>query len=151
MMAGRKSSMPIAVVRIMIDRWIFVHAKYQETTDTPGSEGMPKSMSKLRALLKARTFLQMPAVYNPIGARLVERAGSEATYAGGYVTSGSRTITEPLLTMTEQVETAEAVAASIELPVVVDGGAGFGELLHCMCTVRESSAPASSASMSRIC
>lgn len=98
---------------------------------------MTSNTSKLRALLRARTFLHMPAVYDPLGARLVEQAGFEAAYVGGYVTGGSRAITEPLLTMSEQVETAEAVAASVDIPVVVDAGAGFGEPLHSMRTVRE--------------
>jgi methylisocitrate lyase len=79
----------------------------------------------------------MPAVYDPLGARLVQQAGFEAAYVGGYVTGASRAITEPLLTMTDQVETAEAVAASVEIPVVADAGAGFGEPLHSMRTVRE--------------
>jgi methylisocitrate lyase len=98
---------------------------------------MQKRTGKLRALLKARTFLHMPAVYDPLGARLVEQAGFEAAYVGGYVTGSSRAVTEPLLTMTEQVEIAEAVAASIDIPVIADAGAGFGEPLHSMRTVRE--------------
>jgi Phosphoenolpyruvate phosphomutase len=81
---------------------------------------MAKKTSALRAYLKAGTFLHMPAVYDPLGARLVEQAGFEAAYVGGYVTGGSQAITEPLLTMTEQVDVAEAVASSIDIPVVAD-------------------------------
>lgn len=98
---------------------------------------MSKSTRRLRELLKAKTFLHMPAVYDPIGARLTEAAGFEATYVGGYVTGGSLAITEPLLTMTEQVEVAERVARSVDIPVLADAGAGFGEPLHTMRTVRE--------------
>src|ERR1700693_3642896 len=98
---------------------------------------MAKKTGALRAYLKARTFLHMPSVYDPLGARLVEQAGFEAAYVGGYVTGGSLAITEPLLTMTEQVDVAEAVASRIDIPVVVDAGAGFGEPLHTMRTIRE--------------
>jgi len=98
---------------------------------------MAKKTSALRAHLKAKTFLHMPSVYDPLGARLVEQAGFEATYVGGYVTGGSQAVTEPLLTMTEQIDVAEAVAASVDIPVVVDAGAGFGEPLHTMRTIRE--------------
>src|SRR6188768_2904326 len=98
---------------------------------------MSKRAAALRAYLKAKTFLHMPAVYDPIGARLVEQAGFEATYVGGYVTGGSQAVTEPLLTMTEQVDVAERAAASVKIPVVVDAGAGFGEPLHTMRTVNE--------------
>jgi 2-methylisocitrate lyase-like PEP mutase family enzyme len=98
---------------------------------------MTKKTSALRAYLKAGTFLHMPAVYDPLGARLVEQAGFEAAYVGGYVTGGSQAITEPLLTMTEQVDVAEAVASSIDIPVLADAGAGFGEPLHTMRAIRE--------------
>jgi 2-methylisocitrate lyase-like PEP mutase family enzyme len=90
----------------------------------------------LRALLRAGTFLHLPSVYDPLTARLVEQAGFEATYVGGYVTGASRAITEPLLTMTEQVAVAEAAASSVSIPVLADAGAGFGEPLHTMRTVR---------------
>lgn len=94
------------------------------------------SMSaRFRALVRSGTFLHMPAVYDPIGARLVQSLGFEATYVGGYVTGGSRAITEPLLTMTEQIDVAGEVAGQVEIPVLFDAGAGFGEPLHTMRTV----------------
>ena len=40
--------------------------------------------TQLRELLNAKTFLHMPAVYDRIGARLVEQSGFEAAYVGGY-------------------------------------------------------------------
>lgn len=91
----------------------------------------------LRALIKAGTFLQLPSVYDPITARLVQQAGFEATYVGGYVSGGSKATTEPLLTMTEQVAIAGEAAAAVSIPVLADAGAGFGEPLHTMRTVRE--------------
>lgn len=91
----------------------------------------------LRALIKSGTFLHLPSVYDPITARLVQQAGFEATYVGGYVSGGSRATTEPLLTMTEQVAIAGEAAASVSIPVLADAGAGFGEPLHTMRTVRE--------------
>lgn len=96
-----------------------------------------KQTTKLRELLLNKTFLHMPAVYDALTGRLVQSLGFEAAYVGGYVTGGSTTITEPLLTMTEQVRLAEEVARSIGIPLVVDGGAGWGEPLHTMRTVTE--------------
>ncbi|MBX6373980.1 MAG: isocitrate lyase/PEP mutase family protein [Acetobacteraceae bacterium] len=98
---------------------------------------MPSKTTALRALLKAGTFLHMPSVYDPLGARLVAQAGFEAGYCGGYVSGASRCITEPLLTMTEQVAIAAEVAAAVPIPFVADAGAGFGDPLHTMRTVRE--------------
>ncbi len=98
---------------------------------------MKNASARLRSLLNTQTFLHMPAIYDPMGGRLVEQAGFEAVYVGGYVTGGSRAITEPLLSMTEQIAVAAEVARSVNIPVVVDAGAGFGEPLHTMRTVRE--------------
>ena len=97
----------------------------------------PSSTQLLRALLRDQAFIYMPAVYYPLAGRLLEALGLDAAYVGGYVTGGSRAVSEPLLTLTEQVETAEQVARSIRLPVVCDAGAGFGEPLHVTRTVRE--------------
>ena len=93
--------------------------------------------AKLRKLLRAKTFLHMPSVYNAIGARLVQSLGFEATYIGGYVTGGSTAITEPLLTMNEQIEPARRIAESIDIPLLADAGSGWGEPIHTMRTVRE--------------
>jgi methylisocitrate lyase len=98
---------------------------------------MEKPTTRLRTLLKRDGMLYLPAVYYPLGGRMVERVGFEAAYVGGFVTGGSRAVSEPLLTLTEQVETASQVARSISLPVVADAGAGFGEPLHVTRTVRE--------------
>jgi 2-methylisocitrate lyase-like PEP mutase family enzyme len=96
-----------------------------------------KKTTRLRALLKAKTFLHMPAIYDALGARLVERAGFEAVYCGGYVSGASRVVTEPLMTMTEQIAIAADAATAVDIPMVVDAGAGFGDALHTMRTVRE--------------
>src|SRR5215470_14829904 len=96
-----------------------------------------RATTRLRDLLRSNIFLHMPAVYDALTGRLVQSLGFEAAYVGGYVTGGSMAVTEPLLTMTEQVRLAEDVARSIKIPVVVDAGAGFGEPLHTMRTVRE--------------
>jgi len=93
--------------------------------------------TRLRELLRSKTFLHMPAVYDALTGRLVQSLGYEATYVGGYVTGGASTVTEPQLTMTEQVRLAEDVASKINIPLIVDAGAGFGEPLHTMRTVRE--------------
>ena len=96
-----------------------------------------KKTTALRRLLKKKDFVYMPVAYDALGGRLLQSLGFDCVYTGGFVTGGSRCTSEPLLTMDEQLRVAGDVAAAIEIPLVVDGGAGFGEPLHTMRTVRE--------------
>jgi len=91
----------------------------------------------LRRYLNERRFLHMPAVYDPLFARLVEQSGFESVYVGGWISGSSRAMTEPLMTMTEQIAIAREAASAVEIPLVCDAGAGFGEPLHTMRTVQE--------------
>jgi 2-methylisocitrate lyase-like PEP mutase family enzyme len=99
---------------------------------------MMKQGSKiLRELLKKEDFIYMPVAFDALGGRLVESMGFKAVYTGGFATGASLGMPEPLVTMPEQVQAAGEVANSISIPVVADAGAGFGEPLHTMRTVRE--------------
>jgi 2-methylisocitrate lyase-like PEP mutase family enzyme len=92
---------------------------------------------RLRELLDSGQFLYMPSAATPLEGRLAEAMGVPVVYTGGYVTGASRMITEPLLTMDEQVRVAGEVARAVQVPLIADAGAGFGEPLHTMRTVRE--------------
>ena len=96
-----------------------------------------RQTTALRKLLKKKEFVYMPVAYDALGGRVVESLGFDAVYTGGFVTGGSRCTSEPMLTMDEQVRVAGDVASAIGIPLVADGGAGFGEPLHTMRTVRE--------------
>ncbi len=96
-----------------------------------------RSTTRLRALVKRGKFLELPAVFDPLTARIVEKAGFKTIYNGGFVTGGMSAISEPLLTMTEQIGVAANIAHTVSIPVVMDAGAGWGEPLHTMRTVRE--------------
>src|SRR5216684_2677441 len=98
---------------------------------------MTAKTSRLRELIASGKFLYMPSAATPLEGRLAEAAGTPLVYTGGYVSGASRAITEPLLTMDEQVRIAGEVARALQVPLVADAGAGFGEPLHTMRTVRE--------------
>jgi 2-methylisocitrate lyase-like PEP mutase family enzyme len=98
---------------------------------------MSSKTAQLRALLASGEFLYMPSATTPIEGRLAEAAGVKVVYTGGYATGASRAVSEPLLTMDEQVRVAGEVARAVAVPLVADAGAGFGEPLHTMRTVRE--------------
>ena len=98
---------------------------------------MTTKTKRLRELIASGEFLYMPSAATPLEGRLAEAMGVKAVYTGGYVTGASRMITEPLLTMDEQVRVAGEVARAVSVPLIADAGAGFGEPLHTMRTVRE--------------
>jgi 2-methylisocitrate lyase-like PEP mutase family enzyme len=98
---------------------------------------MSAKTRRLRELIASDRFLYMPSAATPLEGRLAEAAGCPLVYTGGYVTGASRAITEPLLTMDEQVRVAGEVARAVAVPLIADAGAGFGEPLHTMRTVRE--------------
>jgi 2-methylisocitrate lyase-like PEP mutase family enzyme len=91
----------------------------------------------LRAQLARGETIVAPEAYDPLSARVVQALGFAAVYTGGYMTGAHTSITEPLLTLTEQVEVARKVALAVDLPVLADAGAGYGDPLHVMRCVRE--------------
>ncbi len=98
---------------------------------------MARMTTRLRAMVKRGQFLELPATYDPITARIAESAGFKTIYNGGFVTGGKTCISEPLLTMSDQIATAGEIAKSVDVPLVMDAGAGWGEPLHTTRTVRE--------------
>jgi methylisocitrate lyase len=88
-------------------------------------------------MLRRGETIVAPGAYDPISARVVQSLGFPAVYTGGYITGAHTTITEPLLTLTEQVEVARRVVQAVHLPVLADAGAGYGDPLHVMRCVRE--------------
>ena len=98
---------------------------------------MSSVRSSLRTRLQGGETIVAPGAYDPLSARVVQALGFAAVYTGGYMTGAHTSITEPLLTLTEQVEVAQKVAHAVDLPVLADAGAGYGDPLHVMRCVRE--------------
>jgi 2-methylisocitrate lyase-like PEP mutase family enzyme len=93
---------------------------------------------QLRALLAKQAYTIVPGAYDVLTARLVELAGFEAVYltGGGY----SRANGYPdigLLTMTEVTQWLSRVAEAVQVPVIGDMDAGYGNALNVMRAVRE--------------
>jgi methylisocitrate lyase len=67
---------------------------------------------------------------------VVQSLGFDTIYTGGYMSGAHLAVTEPLMTLTEQAEVGARVAQSVNLPVICDADAGYGEPVHAMHTVR---------------
>ncbi|OGA44920.1 MAG: hypothetical protein A3F74_25730 [Betaproteobacteria bacterium RIFCSPLOWO2_12_FULL_62_58] len=99
--------------------------------------GPPSPLIKFRELLARPRFIPALGIWDPYTARVAEAFGIECVHIGGYQLGAHYVTSEPLLTLTELAHTTRYVTAAVRIPVVVDAGAGYGEPLHVMRTVRE--------------
>jgi 2-methylisocitrate lyase-like PEP mutase family enzyme len=90
----------------------------------------------LQERLRSGQTIVAPGAYDPLSARLVQALGFNTVYCGGYMSGAHLAVTEPLMTLTEQAQVAARVADSINLPVICDADAGYGDPVHAMHTVR---------------
>ena len=92
---------------------------------------------KFRELMRGPRFILALGVWDPYTARVAEALGIQCVHIGGYQLGAHYVTSEPLLTLTELATTTRYVTSAVKIPVVVDAGAGFGEPLHVMRTVKE--------------
>src|ERR1700681_4259546 len=94
--------------------------------------------ARFRELLRREGMVVAPGAYDCITARLIERAGFECVYMTGAGTAA--TLGYPdfgLVTMSEMVDNAGRIAASVGVPVIADADTGYGNELNTVRTVRE--------------
>ena len=98
---------------------------------------MTSPLIKFRELMARPRFIPALGIWDPYTARVAESLGIECVHIGGYQLGAHYVTSEPLLTLTELANTTRYVTSAVRIPVVVDAGAGYGEPLHVMRTVRE--------------
>lgn len=92
--------------------------------------------SRLRRAIAAKT-IAVPGVFNPLVAMMAERLGFEAVYlSGGALSAGFGVPDIGLLTLTEFVDAARAIARATSLPLLCDADTGFGEAVNAERTVQ---------------
>jgi len=93
---------------------------------------------KLRQTLQRGEMAVAPGTYDVPTARLMQYLGFENLYVGGFQTGTVLGTTEPLTTVTQMADIGKTVARACreDLPVILDAGAGFGDPVHVMHTVR---------------
>lgn len=80
----------------------------------------------------------MPGAFNALTALQIERAGFEAVYVTGAGISAARGLPDiGLLSMTEVVADAGAIAKAVEIPALADADTGYGPPLAVLRSVRE--------------
>jgi methylisocitrate lyase len=82
--------------------------------------------------------VMLPGVFNPLIAKLAERAGFQAIYLSGAALSASLGLPDVgLVTLTEFVAAAKAITDATTLPMICDADTGFGEALSVERTVQQ--------------
>ena len=100
---------------------------------------MPAPAAALAHRLKEPGIVVAPGCHDALGAKAFARAGFEAVYMTGNGLSASL-IGAPdigLLTMTEMVARARAIAAAVDVPVIADADTGYGNVNNVARTVAE--------------
>jgi 2-methylisocitrate lyase-like PEP mutase family enzyme len=93
----------------------------------------------LRARLQSGKILVAPGAYDALSARLLEQAGFEAVYRGGYAASAAAFALPDLgiTTLTDMVDHLRRMTNAIDLPVIADADTGYGEVPQVVHTVHE--------------
>src|SRR5687767_7835544 len=93
-------------------------------------------MPSLRDQLAQPDPVLVTLVLNPLMAKLAESAGFRALYLGGGAMGYSRVYLEANLTLTEMVEEGVQIRTACDLPLILDGAAGWGDPMHMHRTIR---------------
>lgn len=92
-----------------------------------------------RERLAAKKYLYTPGLTTPLQAMIIEQAGFDHVYMGGYDTSltllGMPDV--GLISSTEMVASARSIAGAVKIPVLADADTGYGNAINVMRTVRE--------------
>lgn len=89
----------------------------------------------LRQALETGTPVVAPVCLDPLSARLIEQLGFPATYVGGGALGFTLAVSEALLTLDEVAGLTARVCQRVSIPVIVDGGIGFGDPLQAARTI----------------
>lgn len=94
---------------------------------------------RLRELLHGPEVIRSLGAHDVFTARLVEAAGLETVFIGGFGTSASMLGLPDVgfMTMTEMADAVRRMAQRVSIPVVADGDTGHGDLHNVARTVRE--------------
>jgi 2-methylisocitrate lyase-like PEP mutase family enzyme len=96
------------------------------------------SRQSLRQLLKRDKLLIAPGCFDGLSARLVEEAGFEAAYLSGGAVARSMGIPDiGLVTLSETIDRASQVVATVKIPIIADADTGYGNAVNLVRTVRE--------------
>jgi methylisocitrate lyase len=90
-----------------------------------------------REMLANPGIIHAPIAHDPLTAKIAQSVGFGCLDLGGYALGASSCVPEPLLSLEEVLIATRRITAAVEIPLMVDGGAGFGDPTHVIRAVRE--------------
>lgn len=99
----------------------------------------PQKNKVLRDMLNSPDIIIAPGCYDCITARLIQETGFKVAYAGGNAMMGSLLGVPDLGlgTMTDMVNRVHQISSSIDIPLICDADAGYGNINNVWYAVRE--------------
>jgi phosphoenolpyruvate phosphomutase len=89
--------------------------------------------ARLRKMLAEKPLTHIMGAHNPLSARLAVRAGFDGIWASGFELSAAFGVPDAsLITMTQHLDMARAIADAVDAPVVADIDTGFGNAINVM-------------------
>ena len=98
---------------------------------------MKRMTTVFREMLKAPGIIHAPIAYDPLTAKIAEQVGFRCLDLGGYALGASSCVPEPLLSLEEVCIATRRITAAVNIPLMVDGGAGYGEATNVIRTIHE--------------
>ena len=94
--------------------------------------------NSLKERLTRDSILVVPAAFDMVSAKVIERAGFEAVYLSGFGQSASHLGLPDagLMTLSEIVERVHNMARAIKVPLLADGDTGYGGVINVRRTVQ---------------
>jgi methylisocitrate lyase len=95
--------------------------------------------TQLRDKFTSDEILVLPGAYDALAARLIEQAGFEAVFMSGFGIAASHLGVPDvgLLTGSQAIERAAAIAGTVDIPLLADMDTGYGSALNVTHTVRQ--------------
>jgi len=98
---------------------------------------MQSPADRLRALLAKPGLHVMPCCFDPLSAKLIERAGFPLTFMSGFAVSAARLGLPDtgLISYGEMLDTGRNVCSAVGIPVIGDADTGYGNAMNVKRTI----------------
>lgn len=114
------------------------HEDQQHTEDDTAVRQISSPAQSLRTMLNGPDLIRLVGAHDPLGALLAEQAGFDGVWASGLEMSASAGVPDAdILTMSDLLSVASSLAAAVDIPVVADCDAGYGNVPNVMNMVRK--------------